>query len=528
MSERPMTFIQEAPVIYNPYESDPRLLKAIDWLLKDDSHKSEIQEDLKRFSLRLIHEIHPWAMDAENNPPQHIPYSPWGKRIDEIKVSHGWKKLDELSAEEGMIQLGYDPNNLTSGRIHQFLKIYLFHPSSAFYTCPLAMTDGAAKLIQVFLKSDLEKEKKEQLTIAFNHLTNKDPSEFWTSGQWMTEKTGGSDVAISQTRAKMVGDHYELYGTKWFTSATTSQMCFTLARIEDSKGNVIEGSKGLSLFYVELRDKAGDLKKIKVRRLKDKLGTKALPTAEIDFEGTPAMLIGNIGEGIKNISHLFNITRIYNACTTVGSFRRLLQLAEDFSEKRVAFGKKLSEQPLHKRLLEESNDAFEKCLTLTFYTVDLLQKEETFEAKGQNHQKVSTLLRLFTPLAKLYTAKKNMIWTSELIESFGGAGYIEDSGLPRFLRDAQVLTIWEGTTNVLSLDCLRAIQKENALEVYLIEIRNLVANQPHEAEIKERLESIRKTSVKYGEDITKWQYHAREFAFELCETAIAALRPLVF
>ncbi len=523
-----MSFIQNAPEIHDPYESDLHLKKAIKWLLQKDPHKSEIEKDLKRFSKRIMSEVHSWAMEAEGNPPQHIPYSPWGKRIDEIKVSQGWKNLDALSAEEGIIELGYNPLNSTSGRIHQFLKIYLFHPSSAFYTCPLAMTDGAAKLIQVFLKREIGSAEKEQITNAFEHLTSRDPEKFWTSGQWMTEKTGGSDVAISQTRARKMGDHYELYGTKWFTSATTSQMCFTLARIEDDQGDVIDGSRGLSLFYVELRNEDGDLKNIRVRRLKDKLGTKALPTAEIDFDGTPGTLIGKPGEGIKNISHLFNITRIYNACTTVGSFKRLLQLAEDFSEKRVAFGKKLSAQPLHKRMLTEANVAFEKCFALTFFTVDLLQREETAERLGQSNETTSKLLRLFTPLAKLYTAKINMIWTSELLESFGGAGFIEDTGLPRFLRDSQVLTIWEGTTNVLSLDVLRAIQKEQALEVYLEEISKLISGDSHRAEIEKRLEKIKDMANSYGDDLEKWQYHAREFSFELCETAIAAIRPLAF
>lgn len=525
-------FIQEEPQIKAPFENDPYLHKVFAWLLKDDSLKEEIEDDLKKFSKRLLDEVHEWAMDAETNPPQHIPYGPYGRRIDDIRVSEGWKKLDALSAEEGIIQLGYDSKNQTSGRLHQFLKIYLYHPSSAFYTCPLAMTDGAAKLIQVALKKtlgELGEKEEEAIKKAFSHLTSRDPKEFWTSGQWMTEKTGGSDVAISQTVAKKDGDLYRLFGTKWFTSATTSQMCFTLARIEDEKGNVIEGSKGLSLFYVELRNHAGELQNMSVRRLKDKLGTKALPTAEVDFEGTPALLIGTPGAGIKNISHLFNITRIYNAVTTVGSFRRLLQLAEDFSEKRIAFGRKLSEQPLHKKMLDEAREAFEKCMALTFFTVKLLQDDENPHIKNpERKEQTARLLRLFTPLAKLYTAKMNMMWTSELVESFGGAGYVEDTGIPRFLRDSQVLTIWEGTTNVLSLDCLRAIQKEQALEAYLQEIQSLIKGQAHEDEIQKRLGELQKRTRSWGTDNEKWQYHAREFAFELSEIAIAAIRPLVF
>lgn len=525
-------FIQEEPCITPPFESDPYLQKVCGWLLGEDKNKSKIEEDLKRFSQRLLEEVHDWAMDAEAHPPVHIPYSPYGKRIDDICVSEGWKKLDALSAEEGIIQLGYDPKNQTSGRLHQFLKIYLYHPSSAFYTCPLAMTDGAAKLIQVALEKvlgDLGKKEEEALKKAFKHLTSRDPNEFWTSGQWMTEKTGGSDVAISQTVAKKEGDIYRLHGTKWFTSATTSQMCFTLARIEDENGAVIEGSKGLSLFYVELRDELGQLQNMSVRRLKDKLGTKALPTAEVDFEGAPALLIGKPGQGIKNISHLFNITRIYNAVTTVGSFRRLLQLAENFSDKRIAFGKKLSDQPLHKKMLTEAREAFEKCMALTFFTVKLLQDDENPEIKdAKKKEHIARLLRLFTPLAKLYTAKTNMIWTSELVESFGGAGYVEDTGIPRFLRDSQVLTIWEGTTNVLSLDCLRAIQREHAFEAYLSEMRELVKGQAHETKILKKLDELKAQCGSWGQDQEQWQYHAREFAFELSEIAIAAIRPLVF
>lgn len=529
-----MEFIQKEPQITDPYESDEKLQKILQWLLNSDPKQENIEKDLKSFSKRLLIECEGLAKEAEDNPPQHIPYSPWGQRIDEIKVSKAWEKLDAISSEEGIIQIGYDSKNTNSGRIHQFAKIYLFHPSSAFYTCPLAMTDGAAKLIQVFMKRDIPESIKEKLIEAYSHITSRNPKDFWTSGQWMTEKTGGSDVAISETTATATGSieaPYLLHGTKWFTSATTSQVCFTLARIKDEKGNVKEGSKGLSLFFMKLRDDHGNLQKMTVRRLKDKLGTKALPTAEIDLNGSPAYLIGNPGEGIKNISHLFNVTRIYNACTTVGAFRRLLQLAEDYSHKRIAFGKTLRELPLHQRFLEEVNEEFEKCLLLTFNTVRLLQKEETLESQGKESKENAALLRLMTPLTKLYTAKKNMIWTSELVESFGGAGFIEDTGIPRFLRDAQVLTIWEGTTNVLSLDCLRAIQKENAMEAYVKEIHDLshkIESSEIKSEVLSRLSKLCAEQKSWGSDTHLWQRNARVMAFELCEILILALRPLVF
>lgn len=524
-----MNFIQNAPEVIHPVKEEFYIDLLLRWLVKNDSTREAIYSDLENFGDRLLDEAEDWALDAESHPPTHIPYSPYGERIDEITVSEGWKKLDALSAEEGLIEIGYNRKKNHPGRIHQFLKLYLFHPSSAFYTCPLAMTDGAAKLIEVLKSSGIT---NPQLENAFDHLTSRDPDYFWTSGQWMTEKTGGSDVGLSETVAKKIkGDNYELYGTKWFTSATTSQMCFTLARITDDNGNYVKGSRGLSLFYVELRDQQNKLKNIEVRRLKDKLGTKALPTAEIDFKGTPALLIGNIGEGIKSISHLFNVTRIYNAVTTVGSFRRLLQLADDYAAKRFAFGAYLKDQPLHKKMLEEAHVAFRGCLLLTFYTVSLLQKEESLAQNGKEDQRNSKLLRLFTPLAKLYTAKVNMKWTSELVESFGGAGYIEDTGIPKFLRDSQVFSIWEGTTNVLSLDCLRAIQKENALEAYLNEVQSLlfqVKDPEAKNQLQKKLSEIQTKAETYGEDALSWEYNARDFSFSLCDLMIGILKQLVF
>ncbi len=517
-----MSFIQNQPEFSDPYHEN-HFQKALEWLLKDKKHKKEIKSDLKRFSKRLIEEIDQWGIDADAHPPRHIPYGPYGERIDAIEVHESWKKLDALSAEEGLIQLGYDENNKESGRLHQFLKLFLFHPSSAFYSCPLAMTDGAAKLIQ---KSPLfhdDPSKTQVLAQAFEHLTSRDPQKFWTSGQWMTEKTGGSDVGTSETIAMKEGDTYHLYGTKWFTSATTSQMCFTLARIENAEA----GSRGLSLFFVKLHDENGRLNQMEVRRLKDKLGTHALPTAEIDLKGTPAHLIGRPGEGVRNISHLFNVTRIYNAVTTVGSFSRLLSLAYDYAQKRKAFGKKLIEHPLHKRTLEEASMAFHDCFLLTFETVRLLQREEELESQGKSDKSTSILLRLLTPLAKLYSAKINMQWTSELIESFGGAGYIEDTGLPRFLRDSQVFCIWEGTTNILSLDCLRAIQKEDALTLFLEEIKtrsekiSLPATKEY---LKEKTDAIEKIVITCDKDSQLWQFHARDLSFLICETLILCLR----
>lgn len=519
-----MSFIQTGPQIdYTKFDADKLLANTLDWLVADSKIKENISADLSRFYSEILPQAAQWSNDAENNPPQHIPYSPWGERIDEIITHEGWNKLDALSGDERLIHLGYHSNH-DYGRIHQFLKLFLFHPDSAFYTCPLAMTDGAAKLINQLKKmGHLDSEKTKLLDEAYKHITSDQAQQFWTSGQWMTEKPGGSDVSQTETIAKKDGEHYRLYGPKWFTSATTSQVTFTLARIVDEQGQSVEGNKGLSLFFVKLRDDQGKLQGISVRRLKDKLGTKALPTAELDFEGATAHLVGERGQGVKNISHLFNVTRIYNACTTIGSFKRLLDLANDYAQKRVAFKRKLAEHPLHKRTLDEVSLEFEKCFKLTFFTISLLQEQENNEKKAIEDQETSALLRLLTPITKLYTAKKNIIATTELVESFGGAGYIEDTGIPRFLRDSQVFCIWEGTTNILSLDCLRAIQKENAFEAFMGRAQSRLENmedQEKADELREKLQKLSKQMLAWSKDQELIQYHARDLAFRIAELTV--------
>jgi alkylation response protein AidB-like acyl-CoA dehydrogenase len=193
----------------------------------------------------------------------------------------------------------------------------------------------------------------------------------------MTERTGGSDVGSTSTLAQCdSGDEYRLYGLKWFTSATTSQVAMTLARIEGASG----GGAGLSVFLIELRDRNGLLRNIRVDRLKDKLGTRALPTAELTLEGTPARLVGGAGDGIRKISTLFNVTRVYNAVAAVAGMRRCVALATDYSRRRLAFGKPLIEHPLHVETLAEMQLELRAAFLLAFRVVEVLGKEECGEA----------------------------------------------------------------------------------------------------------------------------------------------------
>jgi alkylation response protein AidB-like acyl-CoA dehydrogenase len=470
---------------------------------------------LQRFGERVATDILALGDAAEAAPPRHVPFDPWGRRVDRIETSEGWRTLDRISAEEGLVAIGYERANGALSRIDQFARLYLFSPSSATYSCPLAMSDGAARCLELYGTTP-------RLREALRHLTTRNPDAFWTSGQWMTEKTGGSDVSGTSTIACRDGECFRLRGVKWFTSATTSQMAMTLARIEGAPA----GSHGLSLFHLELRDADGQMNDIRVLRLKDKLGTRALPTAEVLLEGTRAWLVGEEGQGVRTIASLFTVTRVYNAVAAVAGMRRALALARDYAGRRVAFGRLLAAQPLHVETLADMAVEVEAGFHLAFRVVELLGATECGTATARD----AALLRVLTPVAKLFTGKQAVAVASEALEAFGGAGYIEDTGLPRLLRDAQVLSIWEGTTNVLSLDVLRALDTSDALRALVADARDqlarltapeLAASAARASDALEQLERSAADGVREGSEFR--EATARAFAYAAARAYAAAL-----
>ena len=507
-------FFQDPPRLGNQYDDDALLRAYLRWRLPANMH-AEIEPDLRRLGHRAVTDIFALGELAEASPPRHVPYDAWGRRVDRIETSDAWRELDGIAATEGIVATSYERAHGAHSRIDQFARLYLFAPSSALYSCPLAMTDGAARFLEVH--------GDESLQPVLAHLISRDPNEFWTSGQWMTERTGGSDVGSTSTIARCEeGDTYSLHGSKWFTSATTSQVAMTLARIEGAPA----GSHGLSVFLIKLRDGDGMLRNIRIERLKDKLGTRALPTAELTLQGTPAQLVGGTGDGIRKIATLFNVTRVYNAVAAVAGMRRAVALASDYARRRRAFGKSLIEHPLHLETLAEMQLELRAAFLLAFRVVELLGKEECGDATESELR----LLRFLIPVAKLYTAKQAIAVASETLEAFGGAGYVEDSGIPRLLRDAQVLSIWEGTTNILSLDALRAMERNDVLAEWTSDVRRrlggvkagtLSSCTEQTLSAVQRIEQYAARSV--GAGIEFQQAGARGFTFAVARTEAATL-----
>jgi acyl-CoA dehydrogenase len=453
---------QDPPRLRDEWEDDVALRRYLERVLPDDV-RTEVEPELAELGLLAATELKELSdrLDRPEGEPRLVPFDAWGRRIDHVEVAPEWDRLTAIGQERGVVATGYERTNGEHSRVHQFALAYLFNPSSGLVSCPFAMTDGAAATL-------LAHGDRELIDRAVPHLTSRDPSHAWTSGQWMTERPGGSDVGRAETVATQDGAVWRLTGTKWFTSAVTSQMALALARPE---GNG-PGGRGLAMFYVEVRGDDGSLNNLRVLRLKDKLGTRQLPTAELALEGTVAHLVGTASDGTRNITPMLAITRLWNAVTAAGYLRRGLALARDHAGRREAFGAAIVDQPAHQATLAWLRVQHESALQLTFRTAELLGREEA----GVATESERLTLRALLPITKLTTGKQAVAGTSEALEAFGGAGYIEDTHLPQLLRDSQVLPIWEGTTNVLALDLLRALaHDEGTFAAYASEVRRAAA-----------------------------------------------------
>jgi alkylation response protein AidB-like acyl-CoA dehydrogenase len=351
--------------------------------------------------------------------------------------------------------------------------LHLYGPESATFSCPVAMADGAAALLS---RPEVDAAVRDAW---LPRLTATDPTTTVTSGQWMTEAQGGSDIARSNTIARPARDgSWRLTGEKWFCSAADSAIAVALARPEGAD----TGSRVLAPYLVPRyaadsplapARAAGDRPApgIAVHRLKDKLGTRALPTAEIGLRDAYAVPLGDPAlPGLGRMMTLVVVTRLHNAAASAAGMRRGLAYARAFAAAREVAGGRLDTSPLHRATLGVLAVDAAAAFVLSGHTFALLGRVEV-----DGDADAAAELRIVAPLAKLATGKLAVAAASEYVEAFGGAGYVEDTGVPRLLRDAQVLPIWEGTTNVLSLDTLRAITREDAAKPLLSRVDDVAA-----------------------------------------------------
>lgn len=450
-----MPFFQDPPRLGNEYLDDELLQEVLQNRLPEDA-LSAVEPELRELGELSGGRLFALQQEDRLSEPRLTQWDPWGNRVDRIELTPLWREAAALSAHRGLVATAYERRFGAWSRVVQFALVHVVEPSLDVYSCPLAMSDGAARTLLDHGNAPLAER-------ALPRLTSRDPGKVWTSGQWMTERIGGSDAGLAETEARQSPEGWRLHGTKWFASAATSEMALALAR---PAGNG-PGGRGLALFYLEARLPDGRPNGIVVHRLKEKLGTRKLPTAEIGLEGTLAIPVAGLSGGVKAIAPMLNVTRLWNAVCAAAGMRRALALAGDYARRRSAFGAALAEKPLHRDTLAGLEAERTGALLLAFRAAELQGRLEAGEATLAER----AAHRAVVLLAKLTTGKQGVAVASEALESVGGAAYVEDTGLPRLLRDAQVLPIWEGTTDVLSLELLRALRLPGAAEAVAGEIQ---------------------------------------------------------
>jgi alkylation response protein AidB-like acyl-CoA dehydrogenase len=457
-------FVQPMPALPDVYAED-RVLRS--WLrrLLGDSGFSDAEGPLKALATEVMGPLRAAHADAEAHPPVLHRYDGWGGRVDRVEVSAGWERQRVAAAEHAVVALPYQPDARqrwgAQARVVQHALLHLYGPESATFTCPVAMADGAAALLS---RSDVDSAVRDAW---LPRLISRDPSVAITSGQWMTESQGGSDVGRATTTGLPAADgSWRLQGEKWFCSAIDSAMAVALVRPHPG----INGSKGMAPFLIPRYAADSPLAGfttapdsaapgVRLHRLKDKLGTRAVPTAEVGLYDAYALPLGNTdGGGLTRMLTLVVVTRLHNAAAAAAGMRRGLDYARAYAGARSVAGGRLVANPLHRTTLATLAVDAQAAFALAAHSFSLLGR---VEVDGDHAAELE--LRLVAPLAKLVTGKLAVASASEYLESFGGAGYVEDTGIPRLLRDAQVLPIWEGTTNVLAIDVVRALAHDPSL-----------------------------------------------------------------
>jgi len=488
MTHAPSQEPSRLPLDY--YAADPAFRRLMARMLPERLH-AWAEPLFARMGVQAAQEVNPLAIAADRTPPQHRPFDPVGNRIDEIVYHPSYPEMVRIAYGSGLVGLGYDPALAQAqGRIPHAVTFglgYLFAQAETGLYCPVCLTGGTARLVAKFASPELQRRYLPRLT-----TTNVDA--LWQGAMFLTEKAGGSDVGQTSLKAVADGDAFRLWGDKWFCSNADAGVMMVLARPEGAPS----GTRGLGLFLVPRTLEDGSRNPIRINRLKDKLGVRSMASAELDFQGAIAYPVGDLSKGFHYMTEMLNLSRIYNSVASVAVSRRALFEAVRYVRDRVAFGKAVDQHALAREILSRMLVEQEAATRLVFQTIHHLDQVDLGHEASDG-----PLLRILTPMIKAHTGKLAVSHASEAMELHGGNGYIEDFVTARLLRDAQVLPIWEGTTNILILDTLRAILKEKAHEALLSSCaRRLEALR--DPQLKDWALPVERALVALAGDVSAW------------------------
>ncbi|MGE0348666.1 acyl-CoA dehydrogenase family protein [Hydrogenophaga sp.] len=347
--------------------------------------------------------------------------------------------------------------------IAKYVLTYLFVQAEFGLCCPVSMTDSLTRTLKKYGDPDLVQRY-------LPALTSQDLDTLAQGAMFMTEQGAGSDIATTATLARPDPLHpgqWLLSGDKWFCSNPDAALAMVLARVEGDP----PGMKGVSLFLLPRDRDDGTHNAYRIIRLKDKLGTRSMASGEIRLEGASAWLIGERGRGFAQMADMVNNSRLSNGVRAAGLMRRACTEATYIARHRQAFGRRLADLPLMRRQLQKIALPAEQALSMVFQTAQALQRADA----GDDAQ-AKALARILTPLVKFRACRDARRVTADAMEVRGGCGYIEEWADPRLVRDAHLGSIWEGTSNIVALDVIRAVRREGSLQALTSHLEDLLAN----------------------------------------------------
>lgn len=371
---------------------------------------------------------------------QSIEYHPAYRELE--RAAFGTFGIHAMSHRKGL--LGW-PDVYPAPAKHAFT--YLFNQAEFGLGCPINVTDGSAMLL-IRYGEDALKQK------FLPGLLETDMQRLTQGAQFMTEKEGGSDVGSLTTIARREGDHWRLYGEKWFCSNADAGVVTLLARPEGA----VAGTRGLGLFLMPRYLDDGSPNHYRIVRLKDKLGTRSMASGEIKLEGAVAYALGRLDRGFVQMAEMVNWSRLSNGVKSTALMRRALHDAFMVARGRTAFGRRIIDLPLARRQLLKMMLPIEQALSVCFMTADALERAEI-----GGSQDAAALLRILTPTLKYRSTRDARKVCGDALEFRGGIGYVEEFASARLLRDAHLGSIWEGTGNIVALDAIsRAVKRHSA------------------------------------------------------------------
>lgn len=450
----------------NLYRADPTLARLVSLYLPHDL-ASHLQPHLDRLGALAGGRLDILAGIADKNPPVLHHRTRTGADRQSIEKHPAFVEMERLAfGEYGIAALSHRagvlgwPSKLPP--IAKYLLVFLFSQAEFGLMCPVSMTDSLTRTLTRFGDAAL-------VARYLPVLTSQDLDTLAQGAMFMTEQGAGSDVGASTVRADPHPDGtWRLTGDKWFCSNPDAALAMVLARPIGAPA----GTRGLGLFLLPRTLPDGSQNAFRIVRLKDKLGTRSMASGEIRLEGATAYPVGDLTAGFRQMADMINNSRLSNGVRAAGLMRRAVTEALYVAHHRSAFGHRLVALPLVRRQLAKLLVRAEQARTMMFQTAEALRRADA----GEND--AYALLRILTPLIKFRACRDARVVTGDAMEVRGGVGYVEEWPDARLLRDAHLGSIWEGTSNIVALDVLRAARREGSLDALDRHLRGLLEAVP--------------------------------------------------